>query len=126
MLHSRIYAAKNFSSSQENKIRPEGKRKSHIGSILSPFTNNTPHIENTNFNKKYSILPKIEDDIETLLQEHGEIRKKYEELSEIADIHNVYENGMYAYLMDDKLKYSEKKLGISRETRHKYLKGSKI
>ena len=75
MSRNRIYDAQKFSSSEHIKIGPEGKRKNHKGVILSPLTNNTPHIEHTDFDKKPRPLPKIGDDTETLLKEHAERRK---------------------------------------------------
>jgi hypothetical protein len=125
MSRNRIYDAQKFSSSEHIKIGPEGKRKNHKGVKLSPLTNNTPHIEHTDFDKKPRPLPKIEDNIETLLKEHGERRKKYEELKNIADINDDYFNGMNAHHAGIDLKDYENKLGISSDTRHKYLKGGK-
>jgi hypothetical protein len=110
-------AAKNFSTSQENKIFPEGKRKTHIGIILTPLTNNIPHIKDTNFGKKYRILPKIGKDTKNLLQEYAERRKKYEELSKISENDSVYENCMNSHIASIELKDSENKLCISPETR---------
>lgn len=120
MSRSRLIDAKQYSMSQDKKILPEGKRKNHIGSILPPLAHNTSHIEDSDIDKKYRVLPKIGDNTVTLLKEHGERIKKYEDLSKIADLYDDYDNGMNAHRAGIEVKESEKKLGISSETRHKY------
>ena len=129
MSRNRLIDAKQYSMSQDKKIVPEGKRKNHIGSILPPLAHNTSHIEDSDIDKKYRVLPKIGDNTVTLLKEHGERRKKYEELSKIADIYDDYDNGMNAHLAGIEVEDSEKKLGISSKTRYthdnKYPKGGK-
>lgn len=121
----RLIAAKQFSTSQENKIVPEGKRKNNIGIILASLADNTPHIDDSDFYKKYSKLPKIGDDIKTSLKEHEEKRKKYDELSKIFENYHNYDNGINAHLAEIELKDSENKLGISSETKYQCKKGGK-
>lgn len=123
----RLNDAKQYSMSQYKKIVPEGKRKNHIGSILPPLAHNTSHIEDSDIDKKYRVLPKIGDNTVTLLKEHGERIKKYEDLSKIADLYDDYDNSMNAHRAGIEVKDSEKKLGISSETRytHKYPKDGK-